>query len=102
MFRFLTIAAALVAATTATASASCGTPASAVAVVEKYGEQLVSTAKSKPGGVTGIVQTYANLETGTWTIIGTVPRRSASGVQIVSCVLDSGTGFTLMPLGEPT
>lgn len=57
----------------------------------KYGETRVSVGLTSSGGV---VETFANSKSGTWTVLVTGP----SGV---SCVVSGGEAFNAFPQGEP-
>lgn len=96
MFRtiFAVAAIALAACNPAFAQTACGDAKQLVArLADEYGEQEAVTMTSMRGPELTI---YANPTTGTFTVFMTTP--SAPGV---ACVVDVGTGFTMLPIGAP-
>lgn len=104
MLRSLTIAAAIVAATTATASASCKTTDEVAAFAQQHGMKLVSEGVGEMNGAAYVIRTYAQMEAGVWVLLVAVPMQPIGGgdVQYLWCLNRAGIGFELMPVGDPT
>lgn len=69
---------------------ACGPRAEMINVLAgKYGEQPVSVATSGPNAV----QVYANLQSGSWTVVMFMAARPD-----VACVIAGGEDFDLLPI----
>jgi hypothetical protein len=76
------------------AAAACSDAKEIVAyLAEKYGEQEAITMISMRGPSLTI---YANPETGSFTVIATMATQPD-----IACVIDTGTDFTILPIGNP-
>ena len=92
MFRAITLAALIALPTVSHSAPQCGPRDEAVKILkDKYGEtqQYVGMARSR----TMVLETYANLSTGTWSLLRTEP----SGR---TCLMASGNGFYAIPQGD--
>lgn len=80
----------------AAAQTVCGPRENVISHLEgKYGETQSSSGFSESSR--SIIEVYSNEETGTWTIIRSMPNG-------VSCLVDSGIGFAVSadePKGDP-
>lgn len=64
------------------------------ALLEKYGEVPIGRGPTLDGKM--VLEIYLNLETGTWSAVGTRPTRLGPNVTMVSCILSVGKNWEIL------